>query len=173
MVILRYPHSVQSRKESKKIIIILRVDFVNVVKKEQKIVCNNILGDLSKKIDDLSDELTHTRGEKKHSKFIISSFSVHFSFGLLRKRKICLNHRQVAYNTIMKGYRLFDSLACWIRFEKILFLKLNLKLNNIGFGSVLINWPMVFAITWPRRSNFLTIVRFRKVKQCKSQIAFH
>lgn len=45
-------------------------------------------------------------------------------------------------------------------------------MNTIGFGFSLINWPMVllfFAIIWPRRSNFLTIVRVREESNRSTQ----
>jgi hypothetical protein len=58
------------------------VDFVDGTK---KVVCNNILGDLSKKIDDLSVELTHTQARTRRNiqNSSFSSFSLHFFFVLL------------------------------------------------------------------------------------------
>lgn len=69
----------------------------------------------------------------------------------------------------MKGYRLFDSLdRLLVSFSKrsLFFLKLNLKVNAIGFGFKSINWPIVFFLRsyGPGVLIFSPLFAFVKVK---------
>lgn len=122
-------------------------------------VCNNILWDLSKRIDDLSVELTQTRGEP--------TFKIHHSpprafYTVNVKDQFESIDKSLTKGEKKKGYRLFDSARdCWFSAphrQKILSPKLNLSLveqywfcgsDRLAADVVLIFSPL-FSPKYPR-----------------------